>query len=382
MQFMPISTGFPYRMTFVPYRGRKATKVVMKGVAGAAIRSISREEASDAFRLTYPFLDRRPLLNKAGQRGYWRGSVREPETVTLLEYAGDFWTPNFCADASGEIDADDAVKEMLDGIESGHQLNLMEPNHELPRDTGASAFARRVVSDGYEQALTAATRRVLDNFLICDGLPYTRTGSPVYVRRQLSRRTWEIDIDHSIFDRTIDRTSVSVASNDLDILTDEAIRTGPIWLADERKSALAASHPKQDGIPLIENLTGRPSDDLRLVIRVDALLRETLRMFRRPFAERWNSIAAKEFRVRMLRTRPVEGSDNDLTSRRFEALGLFFKHASSETDCSHLKEAKMAFLTLLAEIEKGEMPPPLKHTPEISFELDPVDETALADLFS
>jgi hypothetical protein len=371
MEIVAARFKFPYCVEFVPYRCRNAQthSLTAEGVVG--LRSIKKHEAEEAFRLRYPHFDRRRLLKRARKVIYYVDPVREAHDLTVISYAGGLWSPRY-----QEYSETDNMTEFLEGLADGSELCTME-NHGVPRDQGAIDSARSIVVDGHDEALASATGRIYRNFLICNDVPYVRTGVPIFVRHCYSETSWEIDIGDAPPDRLIEPFHSVRSSHSWDY--EKELRSGPIWLPDQEEAAQTAAHPLQPRIPTIQLLTDPPSSELIVHVRIDAIMRETIRIVRG--GPRWWSYKADQpFGRELNMACEQKGSDFEMSSRRVRALVTCFEEVGWQMSHPYFNVVRREFSNLLLEFQNGSLPDPRLSMVASSCGLTEAEEAALEGL--
>lgn len=357
MKLRPVTMGLPYLRTFVPRRCRNERTEVFKATATGAVRSVTAEEARNAFRITFPERDARKFIRRRFSFGHPSTYLRSAAVLTLLRYDGTLWWPKRSGDGMTYPNGPVCVARCLEEIEQGWTLWHLAPvSKENPADTGRAEHARRLIFDGHDAALAVAQRKIYENFLICGKQVYVRGGAPVYVKRRHWKSAWEVDVADSGFDRAIDPLQNGLDDGCHRRRDEEAFRSDEVWLADQRAAAEAAVNVVQLEIPLIEVLTPEPIADIRAQVRVDAFVRETLEMFRQPFCGRWNARRFLVDRKRLLSISGREGDDRTITSRRLYALRTFFGKDPRCDGCSHLAELKADFKRFMGGNMPTELP--------------------------
>jgi len=357
MKLRPITMEFPYLRTFVPRRCRNERTEVFKATATGAVRSVTTEEASNAFRISFPERDARKFYRPRSRLGHASHYLRSAAVLTVIRYDDTFWWPIRSGDGMTYPGTPVCVERCLQEIEQGWTLRDIAPvSKETPAHSGKAENARSSISDGHDAALAMSQRKIYENFLICGRRIYVRGGPPVYVKRPYWKSIWEIDVADSGFDRAIDPLEHGL-DNGWDRRHDEeAFRSGEVWLADQRAAAEAAVNVAQLEVPLIEVLMPEPIADVRVQVRVDAFVRETLEMFRQPFCDRWNAKRFLAHRKRLLSISGREGDDRTITSRRLNALRTFFGRDPRCDGCSHLAELKADFKRFIGGNMPTELP--------------------------
>ena len=148
MQLRPVTVGFPYLRTFVPRRCRNERTEVFKATATGAVRSVTVEEAHNAFRISFPERDARRFFRRRASFCHPSHYLRSAAILTLLRYDGALWWPIRSGHGMTYPNGPVCVGRCLEEIEQGWTLRHLAPvTKENPADTGKAEQARRQIFD-------------------------------------------------------------------------------------------------------------------------------------------------------------------------------------------------------------------------------------------
>jgi hypothetical protein len=321
--------GFNYRMTYVAPRARNQCEGLFRGEDWAAVRSIDPDEATQAFRITWPEIDVWPLVNPRTPRQTNWQCIRNACRLDVLHYDGELWWPYLASDFNGGF-----LKETLSAADCFEHIKTDIHLFEIPmvNDTydvsKERPLIKTLIATDHDEMLALSQRKTSENFLICGDRAYVRGGLPVYFRNSHFKTiTWEIDIASIGSDRRGDPAKHGLHNppgSFQDPLTEQAFGSGAFWLPNEFEAAKSAAHRLQTKFPQIEILMPELiSADLRRRIRLDSLFREVVRMFSYPFYHHWHSQPVWSFRKEFANLCDPVLEDRELTRRRLDILRAF-----------------------------------------------------------
>ena len=279
MEDLGVQIGFYFPRCFIPRGHRTARTEWFRGEGSAAIRVIGDGEARLAFRVRFP--PRLPRNPKFRER---HKDYRVPATeLELLSYDGGIWWPYWTWHEDFSLGGEFSIDQLRQLLEEDADLcHLLPTDGSINYESGRIAIARTISRDDEGRFHAIAADKVRANFLIYEGKPYVRGGVPLYVKDWIkSEKTFKLTVGDTGADRTL-TPAIGSSFCYQPLRRAATFRSGDFWLATDRSTAVASACAAEDQVASIEAIAPDLVEDIRVQVRLDAIYRATVSIFRRP----------------------------------------------------------------------------------------------------